>query len=146
MFAVGEANNMPVSKTGVTAHLEAKVVAEILDGKSSKFIGRINCPFDTAYGKATFVISDYNNPTVPYPATRFKHFEKMMMARIYWGTLKGTYDPVFDYFFKFTAPEKLLKKIQIIFFFRISERYWFFIALSDYYTGKNRLILAKQAN
>jgi len=112
VFAVGDANNMPVSKTGVTAHLEAKVVAEILDGKSSKFTGRINCPFDTAYGKATFVISDYNNPTVPYPATSFKHFEKMMMARIYWGTLKGTYDPVFDYFFKFTAPEKLLKKYK----------------------------------
>lgn len=112
VFAIGDANNLPTSKTGVTAHLEAKVLADILEGKDSKFSGRINCPFDTAYGKGTFVIADYTHPVVPYPVTRFKHFMKIMMARIYWSTLKGNLDFVFDFYFNYTAPEKLLKKYK----------------------------------
>ncbi|MEM0133727.1 MAG: FAD-dependent oxidoreductase [Thermoplasmatales archaeon] len=109
-FAVGDCNTLPTSKTGVTAHLEAMAVADIIQGKYAEFNGRINCPFDTAYGKATFVIADYNNPVAPYPPTRFKHMMKMTMARIYWMTLMGTADPIFDQFFKFTRPEKLNKK------------------------------------
>lgn len=109
-FALGDCNNLPTSKTGVTAHLEAMAIADIMQGVQSQFSGRINCPFDTAYGKATFVIADYKNPVVPYPPTRIKHFMKMSMARIYWMTLKGTADPIFEYFFSYTNPVKLNKK------------------------------------
>ncbi|MDA8054102.1 MAG: FAD-dependent oxidoreductase [Thermoplasmatales archaeon] len=109
-FAIGDCNTLPTSKTGVTAHLEAMAVSEIIQGRYAEFNGRINCPFDTAYGKATFVIADYNNPVAPYPPTRVKHMMKMTMARIYWMTLMGTADPIFEQFFKFTRPEKLNKK------------------------------------
>lgn len=109
-FAIGDCNTLPTSKTGVTAHLEAMAVSEIIQGRYSEFNGRINCPFDTAYGKATFVIADYNNPVAPYPPTKVKHMMKMTMARIYWMTLMGTADPIFEQFFKFTTPEKLNKK------------------------------------
>lgn len=112
-FAVGDCNTLPTSKTGVTAHLEAMAVSEIIQGRYAEFSGRINCPFDTAYGKATFVIADYNNPAVPYPPTRLKHIMKMSMARIYWMTLMGTADPIFDQFFNFTRPEKLSKKYPL---------------------------------
>ncbi len=111
-FAVGDVNTLPVSKTGVTAHLEAKVVANIMQGKYDKFTGRINCPFDMGYGKATFVIADYDNPVVEYPPSRTKHFMKMMMARIYWMTLKGYMDPIFDFYFDFTNPAKLNEKFN----------------------------------
>ncbi|MEM0138573.1 MAG: FAD/NAD(P)-binding oxidoreductase [Thermoplasmatales archaeon] len=109
-FAIGDCNTIPTSKTGVTAHLEAVTVAHLLNGEYGEFNGRINCPFDTAYGKATFVIADFNNPTVPYPPTRLKHFMKMSMARIYWMTLKGRADFIFDRYFEMTNPEKLNKK------------------------------------
>lgn len=109
-FAIGDCNTLPTSKTGVTAHLEAMAVSEIIQGRYAEFNGRINCPFDTAYGKATFVIADYNNPVVPYPPTKVKHMMKMSMARIYWMTLMGTADPIFDQFFNYTRPEKLNKK------------------------------------
>ncbi len=109
-FAIGDCNTLPTSKTGVTAHLEAMAVSEIIQGRYAEFNGRINCPFDTAYGKATFVIADYNNPVVPYPPTKVKHLMKMSMARIYWMTLMGTADPIFDQFFNYTRPEKLNKK------------------------------------
>lgn len=112
-FAIGDCNTLPTSKTGVTAHLEAMAVSEIIQGRYAEFNGRINCPFDTAYGKATFVIADYNNPVVPYPPTKVKHFMKMSMARIYWMTLKGTADPIFEQFFNFTRPEKLNKKYAV---------------------------------
>ncbi len=108
-FAIGDVSNLPTSKSGVTAHLEAKVVADIIDGKDSKFDGRINCPFDLGYGKGTFVIADYNHPVIPYPPTEFKHFMKLSMADIYWWTLKGYLDFVFDIYFEYTKPEKLLK-------------------------------------
>ncbi|MGC8672728.1 MAG: NAD(P)/FAD-dependent oxidoreductase [Thermoplasmata archaeon] len=111
-FAIGDCNNLPTSKSGVTAHLQAKAVSEIIDGKDSKFDGRINCPFDMAYGKGTFVIADYQHPVVPYPPTEFKHFMKISMADIYWWTLKGYVDFVFDIFFDYTKPEKLIKMYQ----------------------------------
>ncbi|MGC8663635.1 MAG: NAD(P)/FAD-dependent oxidoreductase [Thermoplasmata archaeon] len=111
-FAIGDCNNLPTSKSGVTAHLQAKAVADIINGKDSKFDGRINCPFDMAYGKGSFVIADYNHPVVPYPPTEFKHFMKISMADIYWWTLKGYVDFVFDLFFDYTKPEKLLKMYQ----------------------------------
>jgi len=111
-FAVGDVNNLPTSKTGVTAHLEAMAVANIIQGKQDQFSGRINCPFDMGYGKATFVIADYKNPVVPYPPTRFKHFMKMSMARIYWMTLKGTADFIFEPYFEHTTPEKLSQKFK----------------------------------
>ena len=112
-FAIGDCNTLPTSKTGVTAHLEAMTVSELIQGKYSEFNGRINCPFDTAYGKATFVIADYNNPVVPYPPTATKHFMKMSMARIYWMTLMGTADPIFERFFNITKPEKLNRKYSV---------------------------------
>jgi len=113
VFAIGDANTLPVSKTGVTAHLEAKVVADIIEGFDSKFNGRINCPFDVGYGEATFVIADYNNPVAPFPPSKFKHLLKMTMADIYWLTLKGTVDFVFDIYFNYYSPESLLKKYPI---------------------------------
>ncbi len=109
-FAIGDATNIPTSKAGVGAHLEAKVVANILQGKNDKFNGRTNCPFDLGYGRGTFVIGSYDQPVVPYPPSRLNHFEKIMMEKIYWQSLKGTYDFIFDLYFKRTDPAKLNKK------------------------------------
>jgi sulfide:quinone oxidoreductase len=109
-FAIGDAAALPTSKAGVGAHLEAKVVAKRLSGEDAKFNGRTNCPFDTGYGKGTFVIGSYDEPVVKYPVTRMNLFMKHMMEKIYWGSLKGTYDFIFDMYFNMTSPEKLKKK------------------------------------
>ncbi len=107
-FAIGDVNSIPTSKTGVTAHLEAKVVVDIINGRESKYDGRYNCPFDVGYGMGTFVIADYNHPVVPYPPTKFKYFLKMTMADIYWHVLKGYMDFTFHIYFNYTKPERLL--------------------------------------
>ena len=109
-FAIGDATAIPTAKSGVTAHLQAKAVAKILNGMDAKFDGRTNCPFDLGYGRGTFVIGSYAEPVVKYPPTRLNRFMKMMMEKIYWQSLKGTYDFMFDIYFKHTDPAKLNKK------------------------------------
>ena len=105
-FAIGDATNLPTSKAGVGAHLEAKVVAGILDGGPAKFRGRTHCAVDLAYGMGTFVIGSYTAPVLKYPPSRLNHFMKMMMAHIYWLSLRGTLDPVFDWYFARTDPDR----------------------------------------
>jgi sulfide:quinone oxidoreductase len=108
-FAIGDATNLPTSKAGVGAHLEAKVVAEILDGAPAKFRGRTHCAVDLAGGMGTFVIGSYTSPVLKYPPSRLNHVMKMMMAHIYWLSLRGTLDPVFDWYFAYTDPDRRLK-------------------------------------
>jgi sulfide:quinone oxidoreductase len=104
-FAIGDATNLPTSKAGVGAHLEAKVVAEILNGARAEFGGRTHCPVDLGYGQGTFVIGSYTAPVLKYPPSRLNHLMKKMMAHIYWLSLRGTLEPVFDWYFARTSPE-----------------------------------------
>ena len=105
-FAIGDTTNLPTSKAGVGAHLEAKVVAEILDGAPVQFHGRTHCAVDLAYGLGTFVIGSYTSPVLKYRPSRINHVMKMMMAHIYWLSLRGTLDPVFDWYFARTDPDR----------------------------------------
>ncbi len=109
-FAIGDGAAVPTAKSGVDAHLEAKTVARILEGKDAKFNGRTNCPFDTGYGRGTFVIGSYDEKVIKYPVTHMNLFMKHMMAKIYWESLKGEFDSVFDIYFKETEPSRLEKK------------------------------------
>jgi sulfide:quinone oxidoreductase len=104
-YAIGDGTNLPTSKSGVGAHLEAKAVASALAGRPVKFEGRTHCPFDMAHGRGTFVIGSYTAPVVKYPPTRWKHFMKVMFGRLYWLELRGRLDPVIDLYFKLTEPK-----------------------------------------
>jgi sulfide:quinone oxidoreductase len=104
-FAIGDGANVPTSKSGVAAHLEAKVVAKALAGAPSTFDGRTNCPLDVAYGRGTFVIGSFDAPVVKSPPSRLKHFMKMMFARMYWLSLRGWLEPMFAVYFKVTEPK-----------------------------------------
>lgn len=102
--AIGDGTNLPTSKSGVGAHLEAKVVARALSGRPAAFAGRTHCPFDTGDGRGTFVTSTYQAPTVKSRPSRPKHAMKMAFARLYWLSLKGWLDPAFDVYFRLTQP------------------------------------------
>lgn len=103
-FAIGDATNLPTSKSGVGAHLEAKVVARQLDGHPATFQGRTHCPLDLGDGTGTFVTGSYDAPVVKSPPTRLKHLMKLAFARIYWLSLRGWLEPAFDVYFKLTEP------------------------------------------
>ncbi|GGP22029.1 pyridine nucleotide-disulfide oxidoreductase [Thermocladium modestius] len=108
-FVIGDASALPVAKTGVTAHLQAGVVARILMGEDAKNTGRTNCPFDLGYGLGTFVIGDYYSPVVKYPPNKVNHLMKMAFASIYWDMIRHPelWDPIFDAFFEATNPSTL---------------------------------------
>ncbi len=103
-FAIGDGTNLPTSKSGVGAHLEAKVVARALSGRPAAFAGRTHCPFDLGDGRGTFVTSSYRAPTVKARPSRAKHAMKMAFARLYWVSLRGWLDPAIDLYFRFTRP------------------------------------------
>jgi len=105
VYAIGDGTNLPTSKSGVGAHLEAKVVASMLAGKPAAFGGRTHCPVDLAYGKGTFVIGSYDAPVVKLQPSRLNHLMKMMFGRIYWLSLRGLLEPMFDVYFKLTEPK-----------------------------------------
>jgi sulfide:quinone oxidoreductase len=105
-FAIGDATNLPTSKAGVGAHLEAKVVAATLGGHPARFHGRTHCAVDLAYGKGTFVIGSYAAPVLKYPPSRLAHTMKMMMAHMYWLSLRGWLEPLFDWYFARTDPDR----------------------------------------
>lgn len=104
-FAIGDATNLPTSKAGVGAHLEAKVVAATLDGRPAKFSGRTHCAVDLAYGKGTFVVGSYTAPVQCIEPTRLRHVMKMMMTHMYWVGLRGWLEPMFDWYFARTDPD-----------------------------------------
>ncbi len=110
-YAIGDATNIPVSKTGVVAHLQANVVVKNIysdfTGSSSeyKFNGRINCPFETGGGRATFVIATYQSPPKQIPPSRWNYLMKRGFAHMYWSTLSGRWEPIIGRYFGNTAQE-----------------------------------------
>ncbi len=104
-YAIGDATNIPVSKTGVTAHLEAKVatnniVSSIRQlGQLHKYTGRINCPFEMGSGKAAFVIGSYDKPVREVKPSRIRHLMKRGFERMYWRSLSGNLDWLLDTYF-----------------------------------------------
>ena len=97
-YAIGDATNIPVSKTGVTAHLEAIVAAEniVSSVKGEREIhgynGRINCPFEMGNHRAAFVIGSYDTPVKKIEPSRWRYLMKKAFARFYWRTLSGNWD------------------------------------------------------
>lgn len=104
-FGIGDGTTVPTSKSGVAAHLEAKAVRQTLEGKPARFNGRTNCPLDMAFGRGTFVVGSYDAPVVKSQPTRLKHLMKMMFGRVYWYSLRGWLEPMFEVYFRLTEPK-----------------------------------------
>lgn len=115
-FSIGDAANLPTSKAGVGAHLEAQVVARQLAGRRAIFDGRTNCPMDLGDGRGTFVIGSYDAPVVKIRPSRLNHLMKIMMGWFYWISLSGILDPMFDLYFWMSKPPRRAvranKKVQ----------------------------------
>lgn len=104
VFAIGDGTNIPTSKAGIEAHLEAQVVAAQLAGKPARFDGRTNCPFDLGDGRGTFVVGSFTAPVMKIRPSRINHMMKMMFGWSYWMMLSGWLDPMVDLFFWLTKP------------------------------------------
>jgi NADH dehydrogenase, FAD-containing subunit len=93
LYAIGDATDLPVSKSGSAAHFEAKVVAQRLiaavrheEFKKDEGIygGDVMCFLETGQSKATQLVFDYEHPPRPPHPGFFYHIEKQMFNRAYW--------------------------------------------------------------
>lgn len=93
IFAIGDATDLPISKSGSTAHFEAPVVASriasLIRGTAPKeaYEGRVMCFLEIGEGKATTLRFDYQHPPVPPQPSRLWHWAKWAFNRAYWVTI-----------------------------------------------------------
>lgn len=98
IYVVGDASNLPTSKTGSTAHFEAPRIAEqiiaaveerVPNPVRSRYRGLVICPFEVGGGKATVLVFDYDRPPKPLRPNRFWHAATWLFNRTYWFTVKN---------------------------------------------------------
>ena len=93
VYALGDATDLPVSKSGSAAHFEAKIVAARLlaaiRGEEPKpdeatYDGEVMCFLETGYKKATQLVFNYEHPPRPPRPSLYYHMEKQLFNRAYW--------------------------------------------------------------
>lgn len=93
VFAIGDATDLPISKSGSTAHFEAPVVASriasFVRGTAPRecYGGRVMCFLETGGGRSTALRFDYDHPPVPPTPSWHWHAAKWLFNRIYWHTV-----------------------------------------------------------
>ncbi len=93
VFAMGDCTNLPISKSGSTAHFEAPVIASRIaslvrgTAPKSNYGGRVMCFLETGNGKATALRFDYEHPPTPPQPNRAWHTAKWLFNRLYWETV-----------------------------------------------------------
>lgn len=93
IFTIGDATDLPISKSGSTAHFEAPVIASriasLVRGTAPKtaYGGRVMCFLETGSGHATALRFDYEHPPVPPQPSRLWHWAKWAFNRAYWITV-----------------------------------------------------------
>jgi sulfide:quinone oxidoreductase len=94
IWALGDATNIPISKSGSVAHNEAPIVAEQIaaavkgePAPARVYEGKVMCFLETGRGQATTIRFDYGHPArSPRPAHVW-HWGKAMFNKAYWHTV-----------------------------------------------------------
>lgn len=108
-YALGDATNIAISKSGVVAHLQAEAVAKNLasdirgGGEAFEYNGRINCPMETGRRRALFVSGTYEVAPGGQRPTLLRYAMKREFAKIYWSTMKGGWSWLMDAYFGETS-------------------------------------------
>lgn len=93
IFALGDATDLPVSKSGSAAHFEAKVIAQRLiaavrgeapDPAHACYDGEVMCFLETGHNAATQLVFNYEHPPRPPRPSLYYHMEKQLFNRAYW--------------------------------------------------------------
>ena len=93
IYAIGDATDLPVSKSGSAAHFEAKVVAHRLvaevrgeepEGEHATYDGEVMCFLETGQSRATQLVFNYEHPPRPPRPGMYYHMEKQLFNRAYW--------------------------------------------------------------
>jgi sulfide:quinone oxidoreductase len=101
VYVIGDATDIPISKSGSTAHFQSHVAAERISSAITEkasadghYNGRVMCFLETGHGKATVLQFDYDHPPTPPAPSRHWHMGKWMFNRMYWVTVPQGRVPV----------------------------------------------------
>lgn len=118
VYAIGDATNIPISKSGVVAHLESCTVSKNIEsdltGASELFeySGRINCPMETGRRQALFIAGTYSEPPPRPKPTFIRYVMKKGFGKMYWSALTGRWDWIFDVYFGKTSSLKIEAAVE----------------------------------
>ena len=93
IWAIGDATDIPISKSGAAAHYEAKVLARNLVARIrgarpvARYAGKVFCFFDAGFRRAFALRFDFSHPPQPRLATRRWYWAKMLLNRLYWNII-----------------------------------------------------------
>jgi sulfide:quinone oxidoreductase len=94
IWAIGDATDIPISKSGSVAHYEASVAAaEVVAAVKGEpapahlYDGKVMCFLETGRGQATTIRFDYEHPPVSPNPSRFWHMAKALFNKTYWHTV-----------------------------------------------------------
>ena len=94
IWAIGDATNIPISKSGSVAHYEASVaaneIAAAVKGEATPahlYDGKVMCFLETGQGQATTIRFDYDHPPVSPTPSRLWHWAKVLFNKTYWHTV-----------------------------------------------------------
>jgi sulfide:quinone oxidoreductase len=89
LYAIGDATDLPVSKSGSAAHFEARVVADRIasqaNGTGPRYTGKVMCFLETGESRATVLSFDYNHPPHPAVPNHTAFAMKRLFNRAYWA-------------------------------------------------------------
>ncbi len=113
LFAIGDATDLPVSKSGAAAHFEAPIVVQnllqLVEGKepAALYDGSVMCFVEAGNGKATVLRFNYEQPPQPPKPSVLWRWMKSLMNRFYpvaiprgialdimFATLQGKFEPL----------------------------------------------------
>jgi sulfide:quinone oxidoreductase len=90
VYVLGDASDLPVSKSGSAAHFEARVVAHRIAGDvlgkpdDMRYTGEVMCFLETGQGRASQLVFDYTHPPQPPRPNQLFHIEKSLFNKAYW--------------------------------------------------------------
>jgi sulfide:quinone oxidoreductase len=118
VYALGDATDIPISKSGVVAHLESVLLSNNLAAEISGisedlelYNGRINCPMEVGGRRAIFVSATYTSPPKPQTPSLTKYVMKKGFGMLYWRAMKGSWEPLFKLYFGKTSEKESQKKV-----------------------------------
>ncbi|HNP70793.1 MAG TPA: FAD/NAD(P)-binding oxidoreductase [Kouleothrix sp.] len=90
IYVIGDASDLPVSKSGSAAHFEAKVLAQRIVAAAlgqpddTRYSGEVMCFIETGRGQASQLVFDYTHPPQPPQPNQLFHYEKTLFNKLYW--------------------------------------------------------------
>ena len=94
IWAIGDATNIPISKSGSVAHYEASVATDQIAAEAKgepapahTYDGKVMCFLETGQGQATTIRFDYDHPPVSPMPSRLWHWAKVIFNKTYWHTV-----------------------------------------------------------